>query len=129
MLKSVLQQLKSTLNGVVDDDGPSELAEIENVFIPNLIDDAQEQLMSYTLDPLLDRGLIGAEMNDETGDLKMYLDTVDLRQNMMIGNGFNDLDEVYDRENKFIDIPLNNGNGPNFVQNYEQDYKKFSNFY
>jgi uncharacterized HAD superfamily protein len=104
MLSTVLRRIKN--NGVLDDeyglfgDGMTltDLPEIQNTFVPNEIDDAEEQVVNIIQENRLDRGLIHTEPNTETLDLKDYLDMVDFKENLKADNLENDLDEVHEND-------------------------------
>ena len=102
MMKNVLLGIHSELSGGAADPRPKkkpkheemELADIKRHYVPSERDDAQEQLVEQTLNSVFDRGLIvNDSTNDETYDLKQYLETNSFRESMASGITNNDLDE------------------------------------
>jgi hypothetical protein len=132
MLSAILKKIKSSNYGSIDIVKPEKTlgddSEINNDFIPNMMDDAQEQEVNLVQENRLDRGLIETVPDLETLDLKDYIDRADFKENLKNGNLNNDLDENYDDT---VTGDLNQ----TALENYAKDSShndinfKFENFY
>lgn len=93
-----INEIKTYSNINDDEEKDIEFDQIESAYIPNTQDTAQEMFMDSQMCKLgVDRGLICnfeyQGVSDDSLMLNDYIDTMDFRANLKIGNLKNDLDE------------------------------------